>query len=392
MPIQPLEGLVVLEFTHIVMGPSCGVVLADLGADVIRVEPAADGDRTQRARSTASGSFAYFNRNKRSVCIDLKTQDGLAIARDLVRGADVLIENFGPGTMDRLGLGWDAVHALNPRLVYLAMKGFLPGPYEHRPALDEVAQFMTGLAYMTGPPGQPLRAGASVVDITGGVMGVIGVLDALRQRDRDGVGQKVTSALYESAAFLVGQHMAGEAATGQPPVPMPARRGGWAIYETFPTKNGEKLFIGITSENHWRSFCTKFERPDLYADARFVNNAQRLANRPALRDYITAITQAHDIETLCRMLDEGRIPFSPVRTPSDLFDDPQLNADGRMLPVRMPKGNVANLPTTPICFGDDAPGLRLQPPDAGAHTDDVLRALGYTEDRIAALRRDGTIR
>ncbi len=391
MSILPLEDLTILEFTHIVMGPSCGVVLADLGADVIRVEPAVDANRTQRARSTASGSFAYFNRNKRSICIDLKSPDGLAVARDLVRRADALIENFGPGTMDRLGLGWDTVHALNPRLVYLAMKGFLPGPYEHRPSLDELAQFMTGLAYMTGPPGQPLRAGSSVVDITGGVMGVIGVLAALRQRDRDGVGQKVTSALYESSAFLVGQHMANEAATGTPPQPMPARRGGWAIYETFPTKNGEKLFIGITSENHWRSFCTKFERPDLFTDERFVNNAQRLANRPALREYITAITQKYDIATLERMMDAANIPFSPVRTPSDLFDDPQMNAHGRMLPIRMPKGNVAKLPTTPICFGDEAPGLRRQPPAAGEHTEEVLHALGYSEEQIAALRAGGAV-
>ena len=374
------------------MGPSCGVVLADLGADVIRVEPVVDGDRTQRARSTASGSFAYFNRNKRSICIDLKSPAGLAVVRDLVRRADALIENFGPGTMDRLGLGWDAVHALNPRLVYLAMKGFLPGPYEHRPALDEVAQFMTGLAYMTGPPGQPLRAGSSVVDITGGVMGVIGVLAALRQRDRDGVGQKVTSALYESSAFLVGQHMAVEAATGKPSQPMPARRGGWAIYETFPTRNGEKLFIGITSDNHWRSFCTKFERPDLFADGRFVDNTERMANRAVLREYITAIAQKYDIETLARMMDEARIPFSPVRTPSDLFDDPQLNAHERMLPIRMPKGNVAKLPATPICFDDEAPALRRQPPAAGEHTEEVLHALGYTKEQIGALRAGGAVR
>jgi len=392
MPVLPLEDLTILEFTHIVMGPSCGVVLADLGANVIRVEPAVDAERTQRASSTGSGSAAYFNRNKRSIGIDLKSADGLAVAQDLVRRVDALIENFGPGTMDRLGLGWEAVHALNPRLVYLAMKGFLPGPYEHRPALDEVAQFMTGLAYMTGPPGQPLRAGSSVVDITGGVMGVIGVLAALRQRDRDGVGQKVTSALYESSAFLVGQHMATEAATGTPAQPMPARRRGWAIYETFPTKNGEMLFIAVTSENHWRSFCTTFECPDLFADQRFVNNAERLANLPVLREYITAITQKYDIETLERMMDEARIPFSPVRTPSDLFDDPQLNAHGRMLSIRMPNGNVAKLPTTPICFDDEAPGLRRQPPTTGEHTEEVLRGLGYTEERIAALRAGGAVR
>ena len=390
--MTPLSDLTVLEFTHTVMGPSCGMVLADLGADVIRVEPAPDGDRTRRLHGFATGFFVYFNRNKRCVCIDLKSPAGLAVAKDMVRNADALIENFGPGTMDRLGLGWDTVHELNPRLVYLAMKGFLPGPYEHRPSLDELAQFMTGLAYMTGPPGQPLRAGSSVIDIMGGVMGVIGLLSALRQRDRDGIGRKVTSSLFESSAFLVAQHMAGEAATGTAPPPMPARKGAWGIYETFPTRNGEKLFIGITSDNHWRTFCEKFERPDLFADPRFTTNADRVTNRPDLREYVAAIALQHDIATLERMLDQANIPFSPVRTPSDLFDDPQLNAHGRMLPIRMPHGNVAKLPTTPICFDDEAPALRRQPPAAGEHTDEVLRGLGYTEAQIAALRGDGAVR
>jgi crotonobetainyl-CoA:carnitine CoA-transferase CaiB-like acyl-CoA transferase len=391
MTIMPLADLTILEFTHTVMGPSCGMVLADLGADVIRVEPAPDGDRTRHLHGFATGFFVYFNRNKRCICIDLKSPEGLAVAKDMVRNADALIENFGPGTMDRLGLGWDAVHALNPRLVYLAMKGFLPGPYEHRGSLDELAQFMTGLAYMTGPPGQPLRAGASVVDIMGGVMGVIGLLAALRQRDRDGIGRKVTSSLFESSAFLVAQHMAGEAATGTAPPPMPARRGAWGIYETFPTRNGEKLFIGITSDNHWRSFCQKFERPDLFSDVRFTTNADRVSNRPVLREYVAAIALEYDIETLERMLDEANIPFSPVRTPSDLFDDPQMNAHGRMLPIRMPKGNVAKLPTTPICFDDEAPALRRQPPAAGEHTEEVLHALGYSEAQIAALRSGGAV-
>ena len=391
MPVLPLEDLTILEFTHTVMGPSCGMVLADLGADVIRVEPAPDGDRTRRLHGFATGFFVYFNRNKRCICIDLKSPQGLSVAKDMLRNADALIENFGPGTMERLGLGWDTVHQVNPRLVYLAMKGFLPGPYDHRGSLDELAQFMTGLAYMTGPPGQPLRAGASVVDIMGGVMGVIGLLAALRQRDRDGIGRKVTSSLFESSAFLVAQHMAGEAATGTAPPPMPARRGAWGIYETFATKNGEKLFIGITSDNHWRRFCQDFDRADLFADPRFTTNADRVTNRSALREYIAAIALDYDIATLARMMDAADIPFSPVNTPSDLFDDPQMNAHGRMLPIRMPTGDVAKLPTTPICFGDEAPGLRRQPPAAGEHTEEVLHALGYSEEQIAALRAAGAV-
>jgi crotonobetainyl-CoA:carnitine CoA-transferase CaiB-like acyl-CoA transferase len=392
MTVLPLEGVTVLEFTHTVMGPSCGVVLGDLGADVIKVEPAPNGDHTRGLRGFASGFFCYFNRNKRGICLDLKSESGRTIALDLARNADVLIENFGPGTMDKLGMGWDAVHAANPKLIYCAMKGFLPGPYEHRPALDEIVQYMTGLAYMTGPPGQPLRAGSSVVDIMGGVMGVIGILAALRQRDKDGLGRKVTSSLYESCAFLVAQHMAGEAATGVKSPPMPARSGAWGIYETFATKNGEKLFIGITSDNHWRSFCHHFGCQHLLTDPRFLTNPERATNRNELRPYVTEIVAQHDIESLCRIMDEINIPFSPVRTPSDLFDDPQLNAHGRMMDVRMPHGGSAKLPGTPICFDDEAPGLRLQPPLAGEHTDSILAALGYDAEKIAELRAAKSVR
>ncbi len=389
--VSPLAGLVVLEFTHTIMGPSCGLVLADLGADVIHVEPAPDGDRTRKLRGFAAGFFSYFNRNKRSICIDLKSPDGLAVAHDLLRTADVLVENFAPGAMDRLGLGFQAVHALNPRLVYCALKGFLPGPYEHRPALDEIVQFQTGLAYMTGPPGQPLRAGSSVVDIMGGVMGVVGILAALRQRDMDGQGRQVTSALYESCAFLVAQHMAGEVVTGEAPPPMPARLGAWGIYEVFRTKDGENLFIGITSDPHWQRFCEIFKRPDWFADPRFVTNGERVANKVTLRMLVTEIAMSHDIAELSRILEEASIPFSPVRRPSDLFDDPQMNANGRMLATRMIQGQMTKLPTLPLDIDGESPGLRLQPPQSGEHTDEILAALGYGATRVAALRAGNSV-
>ena len=392
MSVLPLEGVVVLEFTHVVMGPSGGLVLADLGADVIRVEPAPDGDPTRAMRGAANGQFYYFNRNKRCISLNLKSPEGLAIAHDLVKRADILMENFGPGTMDRLGLGWDAMHALNPRLIYLALKGFLPGPYEHRLALDEIAQFMSGLAYMTGPPGRPLRAGSSVVDIMGGVMGVVGVLAALHQRERDGIGRKITSALFESSAFMVGQHMANEVANGQPATPMPARRGGWGIYQTFPTRDGSQVFIGITSDKQWQSFCVEFNRPHLAADERFRTNEVRVANRDALRPEVAAVAMEHDMAALCVKLEAARLPFSPVQTPSDLFEDPQLNADDRMLRIRMGDGTIAKLPSLPICIDDEAPGLRLQPPEVGEHTGEILTSLGYTAEQVAALRTRGAVK
>jgi len=386
----PLEGITVLEFTHTVMGPTCGVVLADLGADVVRVEPTPDGDHTRRLHGFATGFFAYFNRNKRCICIDLKRPEGGAVARDLLARADVLIENYGPGTMERLDMGWEQVRAINPRLIYCALKGFLPGPYEHRPALDEVVQYMTGLAYMTGPPGRPLRAGASVIDIMGGVMGDVAILAALRARDQDGKGRKVSGTLFESSAFLVGQHMAGEAATGKPVPPMPVRESAWGIYETFDTADGGPLFIGITSDNHWRAFCDCFARPDLFADPRFATNGLRVRNRAALREYVEAVARAHDRATLAARLETARIPFSPVNTPSDLFEDPQMLAHA--LAVRMPSGVMANLPPLALAIDDETPGVRMQPPAAGEHTDAVLAEAGYAPQRIASLRAAGVVR
>ncbi len=388
----PLAGITVLELTQIVMGPSCGLVLADLGADVIRIEPAPNGDPTRRRSGFTAGSFRYFNRNKRCLCIDLKSPDGRAVALDLVGHADVLVENYGPGTLDRLGLGWEAVHAKNPRLVYCALKGFLPGPYGHRPALDEVVQYMAGLAYMTGPLGMPLRAGASIVDITGGVMGAVAILAALRQRDSDGRGRKVTSALFESAAFFVAQHMAGEAATGIPALPMPARRGAWAIYETFDTADGEKIYIAITSDNQWRAFCENFGLAEVLSNPRLRTNEDRVQHRDEARKIVAEVAASRTVAELSEIFDRIGVPFSPVRRPGDLFEDPQLNAPGRMLRIRMPDGKIAKLPPLPIEIDGATLGLRRQAAEVGEHTDEVLRALGYSAARIAELRRANAIR
>ena len=391
MSLLPLEGLVVLELTHTVMGPACGLVLADLGADVIRVELAPDGDRTRRLGGFAAGFFSYFNRNKRSLCLDLKNPEGLRIARDLVTRADVLIENFGPGTLERMGLGAEALKAINPRLIYCALKGFLPGPYEHRPALDEIVQFMTGMAYMTGPVGKPLRAGASVIDIMGGVMGVVAILAALRQRDQDGRGRVVAASLYESGALFMAQHMAGEAVTGEPIPPMPARGGAWGIYETFPTSDGEPLFVGITSDAHFCAFCTEFNRADMLADPRFATNGDRVAHRPILRELVGAIIADHTIFDLSEAMDRIGVPFSPVRRPSDLFDDPQLNAGGRMMETRMIGGSFVKLPSLPFTIDGEAPKLRRQPPLSGEQTDEIMIQFGYTAEQIARLRAANVI-
>ncbi len=386
----PLAGIRVLEFAHAIMGPSAGLILADLGADVIKVEPVG-GDTTRRLPGFAAGFFGTFNRNKRSIAIDLKADDGRALIHRLAATADAAIENYAPGTMDRLGCGYDDLAKTNPRLVYCALKGFLSGPYEHRPALDEVVQFMAGLAYMTGPPGQPLRAGTSVVDIMGGAFAVIAIQAALRERERTGRGQFLKSALFESTAFLMAQHMAGQAITGREPPPMPAREGAWAIYEPFATADGAQIFVGLTSNRQWRRFCEHFGRADLLQNPAYASNEDRVRERPTLLPVVAAIVAKYRRDELAELFDRIDIPFAPVARPGDLFDDPQLNAGGRMLDVAFPGGGVAKLPPLPVEMAGRTLRLRQQPPASGEHTAEILGELGVAKSEIEALCKRGIV-
>ncbi len=389
-PTLPLDGIRVLEFAHSNMGPTAGLILADLGADVIKVEPAA-GDSTRRLVGFAAGFFGTFNRNKRSLAVDLKSGDGRALLHRLAATADVAIENYAPGTMDRLGCGYADFAKINPRLVYCALKGFLSGPYEHRPALDEVVQFMAGLAYMTGPPGQPLRAGSSVVDIMGGAFAVIGIQAALRERERTGRGQLVKSALFESTAFLMAQHMAGQAVTGRAPPPMPSREGAWAIYEPFATADGEQIFVGLTSDRQWRRFCEHFARADLLQNPAYKTNEDRVRARPVLLPVIAAIVGRHKLAELAELFDRIDIPFAPVAKPGDLFDDPQLNAGGRMLEIAFQNGKRAKLPRLPIEMGEHDFALRRQAPTIGENSREILAELGLAREEIDALIKRGVV-
>jgi crotonobetainyl-CoA:carnitine CoA-transferase CaiB-like acyl-CoA transferase len=379
----PLAGIRVLEFCHTIMGPSAGLILADLGADVIKIEPA-DGDSTRRLIGFAAGFFATFNRNKRSFAVDLKNDDGRALLYRLAASADVVLENFAPGTMERLGCGYDDLTKRNPRLIYCALKGFLSGPYEHRPALDEVVQFMAGLAYMTGPPGRPLRAGSSVIDI-------MGVQAGLRERERTGRGQIIKSALFESTAFLMMQHMAGEVVTGRPLPPMPAREGAWAIYEPFATADVEQIFVGLTSNGQWQRFCEKFGRRDLLDDPAYRTNEDRVRARATLRPIVAAIIARHKRAELAELFDRIDIPFAPVARPGDLFDDPQLNAQGRMLDIEFGGGRHAKLPRLPIEIGGHDFALRRQAPAIGEHTAEILAELGFARQEITALATRGVV-
>lgn len=392
MSAKPLAGLRVLEFSHTVMGPTAGMLLADLGADVIKIEPAPAGDHTRGLSGFAAGFFAALNRNKRSLALDLKSDEGKAVLHRLVPGIDVLIENYGPGTMERLGCGYEQIAPLNDRLIYLALKGYLAGPYEQRPALDEVVQFHTGLAYMTGPPGQPLRAGASVIDMMGAMFGIIGVQAALAERERTGKGQRVGSALFESAAFLMSTHMAGIAATGQDVPPMPTRRGAWAIYQVFGTADGDQLFIGVTSDPQWRRFVTEFALDDLGDDPRLATNGMRVKEREWLIPALEAVISKLPTDDVKQRCERANISWAPVGKPADLFTDPHLLASSGLLDVVMaragqPDGVTVKLPALPIEFGwpRQRPGLSSQPPGVGEQSRAVLRQAGLTSPEIDAL-------
>jgi crotonobetainyl-CoA:carnitine CoA-transferase CaiB-like acyl-CoA transferase len=386
----PYAGIRVVEFTHMVMGPTCGMVLADLGAEVIKVEPI-EGDSTRHLLGSGAGFFPTFNRNKKSIALDLKKPEGLQAALRLIATADIVSENFKPGTMAKLGLDYASLKKLNPRLIYVSHKGFRPGPYEQRTALDEVVQMMGGLAYMTGRPGDPLRAGTSVNDIMGGMFGAIGAMAALRQRELSGEGSEVQAALFENNVFLVAQHMMQFASTGKAANPMPSRISAWAIYDVFTVKDGEQIFLAAVSDKQWAIFCEALGLAELLADPRLTTNNDRVQARdwmmPQLRPHLAGRSAAE----LAAIFEANELPFAPITRPEELFADRHLNESGGLAPIRLNNGTESKVPLLPLTIGGTRPGVRLQPPRAGEHTAALLQELGYSDDEVAALRDQGTV-
>jgi crotonobetainyl-CoA:carnitine CoA-transferase CaiB-like acyl-CoA transferase len=387
--VQPLSGLKVIEFTHMVMGPTCGMVLADLGADVIKVEPI-EGDRTRTLLGAGAGFFPMFNRNKRSIRIDLHKPEGAALARRLCATADVVAENFKPGTMAKYGLDHAALSAHNPRLIVVSLKGFLPGPYDHRTALDEVVQMMGGLAYMTGRPGDPLRAGTSVNDIMGGMFGAIAILGALIQRGITGRGMEVQAALFENNIFLVGQHMLQYAITGRPAAPMPARISPWAIYDVFTVKGGEQIFLAAVSDAQWLGFCDALGLADLKADARYTLNNDRVKLRPELLPILRARLAERSAADVSAAMEQAGLPFAPIKKPEELLDDPHLLATGGLADIRLTDGETAGQTVKaallPLTMQGQRLGVTRNPPLSGEHTREILEnTLGLAAVEIDAL-------
>ncbi len=387
----PLAGIRVLEFTHMVMGPTVGMTLADLGAEVIKVEPAPEGDSTRRLGGSGAGFYAAFGRGRRSLCVDLKQAEGLALVQKLAAKADVIVENFRPGAMAKLGLGYAALSAINPGLVYCSCKGFLPGPYEHRTALDEVVQMMGGLAYMTGLEGRPLRAGSSVIDIMGGLSGVVGILAALAERQRTGLGGEIQAGLFETVALLMAQHMAQTRITGQAPPPMSVRRPAWPVYDIFVTSDGGQVFIGVVTDTQWPAFCEAFGLHDLACDPTLSNKQQRADARDRTIPRIAEALLAYTKPALMAKCEALGLPFAPIGKPAELFEDPHLLGSGGLVPMHLPDGTPIDLPALPVSLDGARPGGAgdLRPP--GADGAAIAAELGYTEAEIAALRASGAL-
>ncbi|MEJ5992569.1 CaiB/BaiF CoA-transferase family protein [Ramlibacter sp. PS3R-8] len=392
---QPLKGLRVVEFTHMVMGPTCGMVLADLGAEVIKLEPV-EGDHSRRLLGAGIGFFPMFNRNKKSIAIDLRQPEGAALARKLCAGADVVAENFKPGTMEKYGLDYASLAKVHPKLIYATCKGFLPGPYDHRTALDEVVQMMGGLAYMTGRPGDPLRAGTSVNDIMGGLFAAIGVLGALIQRGITGRGMEVQSALYENNVFLVGQHMLQYAITGKPAAPMPARDNPWAVYDVFTVAQGEQIFLAAVSDAQWLKFCDALGFADLRNEPGYATNNQRVEQRPRLLAALRERLADRNAAELSAIMEKAGLPFAPIRRPEELYADEHLLATGGLADVTLPDGPRAGetVKTTllPFTLAGERLGVRLDPPRLGSHTRELLASAGYSDDQIDDLQNRAIVR
>ncbi|MCE2980180.1 MAG: CoA transferase [Betaproteobacteria bacterium] len=387
----PFADLRVVEFVHMVMGPTCGLVLGDMGAEVIKIEPI-EGDHTRKLTASGAGFFPAYNRNKKSLAVDLKSVRGKEIVHRLVAKADVVTENFRPGAMASLGFGYEALSKENPGLIYCSHKGFLRGPYAHRTALDEMAQMMGGLAYMTGPRGRPLRAGASVNDVMGGVFGAVAVMGALYQRKATGRGQYVESALYENNVFLMAQHMMESLATGRPAVPMPERVRAWAVYDTFTTVEGEQVFVGVVTDTQWKVFCEAFDLPQFLADPSLATNPQRVEQRGKTIPVITELFSRMSKADLMARFEALGLPFAPIARPEDLFDDPHLNASGGLAPITLPDGTATKVPILPIEMDGHRLGVRLDLPKVGEHTREVLESIGYGTREIDELNAAKVIR
>jgi crotonobetainyl-CoA:carnitine CoA-transferase CaiB-like acyl-CoA transferase len=390
---MPLSDVTVLELGHIIAGPFCSMVLADLGAEVIKVEHPGGGDAVRDSSPSGNSSFNYVNRNKLGVTVDLKSDEGQDVFADLVAEADVLVENFAAGTAERLGVGYEDLQEYNDELVYCSIKGFNAGPYENYPALDPIAEALSGVMSVTGHSGQPpVRCGTSLADMTASLYGAISVLGALRQRDNSGEGQHLTVPLYESTVALMGYWLAYTQAYDDVPEPLGAGHPNWAPYDVFRSADEEWVFVGPSSQGQWEAMCEALGT-DLDEEDRFASLDDRRENVDVLNEAVQAVCGEFTAEELIERLRGAGVPVAPINDTADVVADEHLRATDALGSVRVAEGageeiDVPRYPARSTAFERVE---NADPPELGENTDAVLEALGYDEEQRERLREAGAV-
>ncbi len=395
----PLSGLRVIDLSHVMAGPTCTMLLADMGADVIKVERIPGGDDSRRSVPPTiageSAAFLMMNRNKRGIALDLKKEPGRLVLSRLLSNADVVIENYRQGVMERLGFGFEALHKQNPRLIYCAISGFgRTGPYAGRGGFDLIAQGMSGLMSITGEgPGRPpVKVGAPITDITAGILACVGILAALHHRSATGQGQMVDTSLFEAGIIHTYWQSAICFATGQPPGPMGSRHPLSAPYQAFATSDGW-ITLGAANQENWLRLVETLEDPALGNDPRFANNAERMRNLPALEAALTPIFKRRSSTEWLHRLKEAGVPAGPVLDVAQMQSDPQALARDMIVETVHPTAGRVKSFGLPVKFSGSVPGRPRRPaPLLGQHSREVLREAGFSDAEIDTFAAQGAVR
>jgi crotonobetainyl-CoA:carnitine CoA-transferase CaiB-like acyl-CoA transferase len=393
----PLQDVRVIDLSHIMAGPACSMLLADMGADVIKVERMPDGDDSRRmvppTIADQSAAFLMMNRNKRGIALDLRTEGGRNVLSRLLKKADVLIENFRRGTMERMGLGYDALHALNPRLIYCSISGFgRTGPYADRGGFDLVAQGMSGLMSITGegPGHPPVKVGAPVTDITAGILACVGILATLHARESSGQGQMVDTSLFEAGIIQTYWHSAMCFATGRAPGPMGTAHPLNAPYQAFPTSDGW-ITVGAANQGNWLRLVEALEAPNLRDDPSFATNADRMRNLEMLTATLTPLFKRRSSAEWLRRLEQAGVPAGPVLEVGEMHRDPQALAREMIVQTEHPTAGPVKAIGLPIKFSDTPGGVRRAAPLFGQDTREILRDHSFSDAEIEQLAEQGAI-
>jgi crotonobetainyl-CoA:carnitine CoA-transferase CaiB-like acyl-CoA transferase len=390
-PALSLDGIRVIDLSRVIAGPWCGALLADLGADVIKVEDTGPGDESRTWPPHQDGeaaAYLLFNRNKRGIALDLKTPEAVEVVKRLVKDADVVIENFRTGTMESFGLGYDVLSEINPRLIYCSVSAFgRTGPRKDSPGYEALMQAFSGIMSITGEPGgQPVRAGVSFLDLTTGILCALGVSNAIIQREKTGLGQRVDGSLLETAVSLLAFHAEGYLLTGALPRPLGSGHPSLSPYRNFKCRDGQWIFIAAANDRFWQKLVKALGLSDLAADPRFEKNQGRVANRAELEGLLEKTIGALDREPLLKCLEEADVPATPVNTVDQVMNDPQTAERGIVQRVMHPKLGEIPVVGTPLHFSRMSPGVRTAAPLRGEHTDSILADLGYSAEEIKTLR------